>query len=260
MILFNGNPLSVTMFPDRTSQVWKLNDQILNTTNYAHITWHFENEGEFMHLAQLQALLQTKGFTTCLRLSYLPYARQDKAISNTSTFALNVFAHMLNALHFDEVIIMDPHSQDAIKMIYNSRAEYPVDTVLYLFDEYEHNLLCYPDKGALSKYTEIYKCSYMYGEKVRDQLTGHITSYEIKGQSVAGQKVLIVDDICDGGMTFILLAKDLLKAGAIEVNLFVTHGIFSKGLKPLFDSGINKIFTKDGEVSEVQGNLAYEKL
>jgi len=59
--------------------------------------------------------------------------------------------------------------------------------------------------------------------------------------------VLIVDDICDGGMTFKLLARDLLAAGAKEVHPYVTHGIFSKGLDTLKESGIGRFFTYKGE-------------
>jgi phosphoribosylpyrophosphate synthetase len=61
------------------------------------------------------------------------------------------------------------------------------------------------------------------------------------------KRVLIVDDICDGGKTFELLAKDLYNAGAEEVNLFVTHGLFSKGLIPLKLAGIKRIFTNKGQ-------------
>jgi ribose-phosphate pyrophosphokinase len=53
-------------------------------------------------------------------------------------------------------------------------------------------------------------------------------------------RCLIVDDICDGGATFVALARKLREAGAIEVSLFVTHGIFSKG-KDL--EGIDNIYT-----------------
>jgi ribose-phosphate pyrophosphokinase len=260
MIYINGTPLNVTLFPDNTSQVWKIPTLDIPDTNWVHIKWEYSHEGEFMQLAQLKALLDAKNFRCALRLKYLPYGRQDKNITNETTFALTVFAHLLNTLQFEEIIIHDPHSEVALKLIYNSRAVYPTETVLHLFDTYEHNILCYPDKGALSKYKDIYKCSYMYGEKVRDQLTGNITSYEIKGQSVKGMKVLIVDDICDGGMTFKLLAKDLLAAGAKEVNLFVTHGIFSKGLRTLKESGINRVFTQDGEVGEHQNQITYRRL
>ena len=65
---------------------------------------------------------------------------------------------------------------------------------------------------------------------------------------IKDQTILIVDDLCDGGMTFIKSAERLYELEAKEVHLYVSHGIFSKGLKPLTDSGIKRIFTKDGEV------------
>ena len=43
---------------------------------------------------------------------------------------------------------------------------------------------------------------------------------------------VIVDDLCDGGGTFIGIAKDLRERGARRVFLIVTHAIFSKGLEP----------------------------
>lgn len=258
MIYLNGTAINATRFPDNTTQVWKISESILERWNT--IKWEFSHEGEFLELAQLKNLIDSYGYKTKLFLKYLPYGRQDKNVANDVTFALHTFANLLNTLNFTEVTIVDPHSEIAIDLIDRSNAYYPTDLVLHLFDKYEHNLLCFPDKGAVTKYTKIYQCSYMYGEKVRDQSTGNITSYEIKGQPVRGQKVLIVDDICDGGMTFKILAKDLLAAGATEVNLFVTHGIFSKGLKTLIDSGIKHVFTQDGEASEHENKLTYRRL
>jgi ribose-phosphate pyrophosphokinase len=264
MILVNGVQLDVTRFHDNTTQVWKLPENLLTTTNFAHITWEFTQEGEFMHLAQLKALLDQNGFTTCLRINYLPYGRQDKDVANDRTFALLPFAKLLNVLKFDEVIIMDPHSTIALNLIDNSKAVYPIELINKIMMETDSAIVCYPDKGAVSKYTLQYPFEYLYGEKVRDQLTGNIISYEligsVSGADFYGKSVLIVDDICDGGMTFKLLAAELLKAGAAEVNLFVTHGIFSKGLKTLKESGINKVFTKDGEASEHQQQIHYRRL
>lgn len=257
MIKLNGIPVVPTMFPDKTSQVWKLPEQILQKTNYFHITWIFESEAEFMHLAQLKMLLdcETESKNT-LRIKYLPYGRQDKNVTNLSTFALRTFAHLLNSLDFDEVIIHDPHSEVALEAIKRSKAQYPRHELLQIFREIHPDVICYPDKGATEKYSkeynEFFGKPYIYGEKVRDQTTGNILSYKIRTEEYMapfGQNVLIVDDICDGGMTFILLAKELYKAGAKEVNLFVSHGLFTKGIQVLKDSGIKKIFTTDGEVS-----------
>lgn len=269
MILINGTPLNVTIFPDNTSQVWKIKTLEIPDTNFLHITWEYSHEGEFMQLAQLKQLIDEgigiPSFKTALRIKYLPYGRQDKEVSNSATFGLRTFANLLNSLNFDEVIIHDPHSELALLWINNSRAVYPQKLVEQIAQDMAgdtETLFCYPDKGALTKYTKVYELSfrrYVYGEKVRDQSTGNITSYKLVGD-VAGKNVLIVDDICDGGATFKLLAKDLLAAGAKEVNLFVTHGIFSRGLQTLFDSGIKRIFTQDGEASEVQQQIAYRRL
>ena len=42
-----------------------------------------------------------------------------------------------------------------------------------------------------------------------------------------------MDDICDGGATFVQLAKKLKEQGAESVSLFVTHMIACKGLQAL---------------------------
>lgn len=269
MIYLNGMPLDskyLTRFPDNTTQLWKLPDWILNETNYAHITWDYTHEGDLLALGQLKDLLDLYDFKTTLRIRYLPFARQDKPVSNTATFALRSFAKLLNVIAFDEVLILDPHSKVALDLINNSKAYYPVEEVMKIAFDLKADLFCYPDAGAVNKYTgggdiqqEIYDYPCIYGEKVRDQLTGNILSYNLVGEC-AGKNVLIVDDICDGGMTFKLLAKDLLAAGAKEVNLFVTHGIFSKGLRTLTDSKIKRVFTKDGEVGEHQNNITYRRL
>lgn len=267
MIYLNGMPLNVTMFPDNTSQVWKLDESLLSskeTRPLLEVRWEFSHEGEFMHLAQLKALIDGYGKDARLTLKYLPYGRQDKDIDNSATFALTAFAYLLNTLDFYETIIVDPHSLVALKLIHRSRAVYPITQLIKTVLETGAEVLCYPDKGAVTKYTKIEEMPfvnfpYIYGEKVRDQLTGNILNYALKGDP-SGKNILIMDDICDGGMTFKLLAKDLLAAGTTEVNLFVTHGIFSRGLRTLHESGIKRIFTQDGEASEVQNQITYRRL
>lgn len=267
MLYLNGTPLNVTRFPDGTSQVWKLPESTFES-NKAHVLWDFASEAEVMHLAQLQHLLTSKNrnIQTTLNIKYLPYARQDKPVANDATFALGTFLNILNSLNFHKIIVSDPHNFDAVRVNCQLEAVYPqqlVEQVAQLMDANgAFTIFCYPDKGALKKYSEVYKNSFrphIYGEKVRDQSTGNILSYQLVGDC-AGKNVLIVDDICDGGMTFILLAKDLLAAGAKEVNLFVTHGIFSKGLRPIKDAGIKRIFTQDGEASNYQDQIMYRRL
>lgn len=266
MIYVNGTPVNTTLFPDNTSQVWKVKQLEIPDTNWVHVKWEFSHEGEFMQLAQLKSLLDARGFRAALRISYLPYGRQDKEISNDATFALRTFNKYLNFMDWEEIVIVDPHSDVTQNYVRFVRAVYPVEQVMQVAFELKADLFCYPDAGAVKKYTgdgnvqkEIYDYPCTYGEKVRDQSTGNILSYKLTG-NVKGKRVLIVDDICDGGATFVLLTKELLAAGATDVNLFVSHGIFSRGLRPLLDSGIKRVFTKDGEVGEHQNNITYRRL
>lgn len=261
MIYLNGTPLPTTRFPDNTSQVWKIPEFLdLLKMNQAIVAWEYTHEAEFLEIAMLKDLLDSIHLRSHLYIKYLPYGRQDKEVSNEATFALRTFAKLLNTLDFASVIVMDPHSTIAIDLIKNSRAEYPFHQIYELIHSGYCDIACYPDKGARTKYTEVYSQMigdrHVYGEKVRDQLTGNILKYDlIGGDRVKGQKVLIIDDICDGGMTFKILAKDLLDAGATEVNLFVTHGIFSKGVRTLRDAGITHIFTQDGEAFHLKDSF-----
>jgi ribose-phosphate pyrophosphokinase len=249
MIFLNNLSVNITRFPDNTSQVWNLPEDLLSPGAHVEVRWEFSNESEFLQLAQLKTLLDHNNIKASLLLTYLPYGRQDKPVSNASTFALHTFAQLLNSLNFFEIVIIDPHSQVALNLIANSVAKYPLRKLAAILQKFESDLICYPDKGAREKYSKVYNLPqpYIYGEKVREQSTGNIISYRMVGEC-AGKSVMIVDDLCDGGATFRILAKELLTAGAREVNLFVTHGIFSKGIRTLFESGIKRIFTQDGEV------------
>ena len=63
---------------------------------------------------------------------------------------------------------------------------------------------------------------------------------------------LLADDICDGGGTFLGLARELeRKYGDVKKHLFCTHGIFSKGVKDLLGSYAT-IGTTDSYVGRVQ--------
>jgi ribose-phosphate pyrophosphokinase len=247
MFTINDVRVPVTVFPDGTSQIWKLPEEITQQS-LVSIFWKFESEAEVFQLVQLKTLLDSLSIDSDLVITYLPYGRQDKPVSNTQTFALTPFATILNSLKFPAITIMDPHSPMATNLIHNSVAIYPVRSVVEIAELNSIDLICYPDAGARGKYRSIYEgiAPYIYGDKIRDQLTGNITGYTVHGIA-EGKRVLIVDDICDGGATFKLLAKDLLGAGARSVVLFVTHGIFSKGLQTLRDSGITRIYDQNGE-------------
>ena len=180
-----------------------------------------------------------------LELKYFPYARQDRRCQTGEALSVKVFANLINSLEFCSVTVWDIHNEDTLTLIKNCIHTPQNLLAINLIEEY--NTLVAPDKGALPK-LKVYSESknIITGRKVRDPATGEITGTEVdilEGIDKS-QPILIVDDICDGGRTFIELAKVLRKEGFSKVDLYVTHGIFSKGLG-VFEGLVDNIFTTD---------------
>jgi ribose-phosphate pyrophosphokinase len=172
-----------------------------------------------------------------LAIPYFPYARQDRVCTPGDPISSNVVTRIINSLPVRQCIVFDPHNPKAISPYLNGCRI--IDNTKFIKKVIHHNqpdfLIC-PDYGALEKYQNIWGgmptviCS-----KTRDPATGKLSGFKIeRGHSLAGdgQTGLIVDDICDGGGTFLGIA-DLFPNN--ELLLAVSHGIFSRGLDILFE-------------------------
>jgi len=209
---------------------------------------------DFMLLAQLVDAVRhvTDVAISHLQLAWLPWARQDRHMVAGDSFALKVFANQLNTLNFDKVFILDPHS-DAAAAAINNCVAIPQEICLLQSETLRRAIaqgdlmLVAPDAGALKKIHNVAKAtgakSYAILTKERDVATGNLTGFALVAGEVAGKDLLIVDDLCDAGGTFIGSAQVLREAGARSVSLYVTHGIFSKGVDNLLNNGIDAIYT-----------------
>ena len=172
-------------------------------------------------------------------------------------FSLKTVARLINILGFDEVVACDPHSDVTAALVENIRVIPQVDLVVAHegVSRIIHSgvTVVAPDAGAAKKAFAVashYRLPLLTASKIRDVATGSITRTEMHdGTAVSGRRALIVDDICDGGRTFVELAKVLKASGAQRVYLYVTHGIFSQGLG-VFAGLIDGIFTTDTFLSE----------
>jgi ribose-phosphate pyrophosphokinase len=187
-----------------------------------------------------------------LFLPYLPYSRQDRPTSEDEPFSLEVIGDILNLQEYSKVYTLDAHSDVAygcVNNLVNIGPEWVIraaESIRSTNQSFKEKILVIPDQGAykrLSKLTHLFK-DHVITIKKRNEATGHLVIKEVVGD-VDDQDCLIVDDICDGGMTFTLLAKELFDRGAKSVELVVSHGIFSKGLQPLIQAGISRIYTTD---------------
>jgi ribose-phosphate pyrophosphokinase len=231
----------------------------------------FENKTTYILRADLRAsddvfdLLLTadalnQKFDNCelfIEIPYLPYARQDRVCAPGQAFSLKILAGLLGQIeNVKKVIVWDCHSPVGIELTgaENILAEDIIKTnpaLSALIVDLNSVVIC-PDKGAVHRTRDIVNAfekdfqpePIVYCEKVRDPATGQITHTDVKVESLKGRTAIITDDICDGGYTFIKVAEQLKTKGADKVVLFVTHGIFSKGLD-VFDGLIDHVFTTD---------------
>lgn len=185
-----------------------------------------------------------------VEIPYLPYARQDRVCAPGQAFSLEVIAKWLTDLKLEQLVTWDCHSQVGIDLTGAINVE-PAQIIAsdpaftqQLKDK--NSVLICPDKGALNRCQKIVDTlnlgSMVCCEKRRDPATGAIVRTEVLADDLSGKTAIITDDICDGGFTFIKIAEQLKALNAQRIILFVTHGIFSKGLD-VFDGLIDEIYT-----------------
>ena len=219
-----------------------------------------ESSQDLVKLGLIKEALPTDALVSIM-IPYFPYARQDRVMNPGEAHALRFVCKYLASLGFYKIFTHDIHSDVAFGMLPNlvnipryealkgpmkdGEFELPWEGA----DEYD--TIISPDGGALK---HVYQDAQSLGidhvvcaNKVRDVTTGDITHTEVGCdlKKIQGDKVIITDDICDGGRTFIELAKVLKEDYQVHsVDLYVTHGIFSKGLGAL-SVYVDRVITTD---------------
>ena len=172
-----------------------------------------------------------------LILPCFPAARQDRVMQKGEPLSVKVYAQLINTANFASVTILDPHSEVTSALLNNVRVISNHQFVQQCLLQCADYQLVAPDVGALKKAYQLAK--FLGGKEVlvcnkkRDTSTGKLSGFTVYADDLQGKTCVLVDDICDGGGTFIGLAKELKKKGAGHLILIVTHGIFSKGFEEL---------------------------
>ena len=208
---------------------------------------HLQSADDILELIMAtDAVRRRLGPKSTLRLicPYLPYARQDRVMNKGEAHGLRVMCDLINSLNFGVVEVWDVHSDVALALL-NNVMHYEQSTFVQTVPvDHKNLILVAPDAGAIKKTFKISKgrgIPMVRADKTRSVEDGSITGTVVYSEHVGTKNFLIVDDICDGGRTFIELAKELRKLTDGKVLLYVTHGIFSKGFEPFGDL-IDKIF------------------
>ncbi len=173
-------------------------------------------------------------------IPFFPFARDDRRNNDWDSFELQLAIDMVRRENLD-ITILDPHSDvsGVLKHIPQSAVVEKLRHTWISTTNYRNYLLgsdviCIPDIGASKKAgTWIDDNPYVQCLKHRDILTGKLSGFEVLTDDLKGADCFIMDDICDGGGTFLGLAQKLKEKGAGKLTLGVSHGLFTAGFEAL---------------------------
>lgn len=251
-LTLDGPALTRTVFP--AGETCFRVDESLSYSAEINIEMRFESNSDMFDLALLvdACRRQSEHCRIQLFMDYLPYARQDRVCVEGESLSVKVVADFINSLKFTAVYCKDIHSAVGVALIDNLQhiPQYEACRSIVDYCRPENTVLISPDAGAEKKTFDFAKnlgyTSIVRASKQRELSTGKITSTSLTDTLLCSQnkELLIVDDICDGGRTFIELAKTI-KADSFyngqKISLLVTHGIFSAGML-VFDGFIDHVY------------------
>jgi len=174
-------------------------------------------------------------------INYLYGARCDKD-SSGDYIVCNVAVKQVEwDAHNRETKYLAPHCDELIK---HENVIYYVPDCVNLDD---YDFIIFPDESAHRRYEEYTTVlegrQFTICEKHRDQESGKIISHNIPNLPENAKKVILLDDLVDGGASFISIANTL--PDDVKADLFVFHGVFSNnGLERLAER-FNTIFVSN---------------
>jgi len=189
------------------------------------------------NLMELLIMIQAAKLASAKRVTavvpWFPYSRQDKKSAPREPVTGKLVADFLQTAGVDRVLTMDLHAGQIQGFF-----QIPVDhmTALPLFAQYFRDRGIYgegvvsvsPDPGRAKmavRFSQMLEADFAIMHKTRP---GHDVAQvtEVTGR-VRGKKALMGDDIIATGGTLIAGARALKEAGAEEVYVFATHGLFA---------------------------------
>lgn len=183
---------------------------------------------------------------TQLTIPYYPYARQDRVCSTGEALSKEVFFKMITTACHCNFTSYDVHSHsDKVRSIGLISILNTIDPTFT-----KDTILIAPDAGSTVKVQNVadyYKLPMLQGYKIRDPKTGELSGFDIEdpNMDLSDKHLVILDDICDGGGTFVGLAAVIkAKLNPKSLSLYVTHGIFSRGFTAL-EEHFDMIYTTD---------------
>ena len=202
-------------------------------------------------LLVIDALKRSSAKTITAVIPYFGYARQDRKVAPRTSISAKVVANLITDAGATRVVTVDLHAGQIQGFF-----DMPVDNLYTapLFAKYikkklnKKKLICVsPDVGGVARTRDLakrIKADLAIIDK-RRPAPGKSEVMNILG-NVKDKTCIIVDDIIDSGGTIINAVNALIKNGANEVYVFISHGVLSgDAAKKIKNSKIKKLVVTD---------------
>lgn len=229
--LNKGENIKLTIFPDNQPHV---NVQGISEGDEVKVICSITDSNKLLQLLETaNALDNLFARKKVLVIPYLMAARYDRLMVHGDSIDLKVVADLINGCGFEKVYLYDVHSEVSLLLI-NNAVGITNEALVRMYDMPDAVLIC-PDAGAAKKVEKYFGWNPMlkdiiYSSKNRDLATGKISLEVLEPEACNNRNCVIIDDICDGGGTFLAIAEQVKPK---HLTLIVTHGIFSKGFDEL---------------------------
>ena len=180
----------------------------------------------------IDALKRSSAKNITAVIPYFGYARQDRKVVPRTSISAKLVSNLITKAGADRIVTVDLHAGQIQGFF-----DIPVDNLFAtpIFARHikrkikNKNLICVaPDVGGVERARAL-------GRKLdiglaiidkRRPAPGKSQVMNVIG-NVKGKTCIIVDDIIDSGGTIVNAADALIKRGAKEVHVYVTHGVLS---------------------------------
>lgn len=242
--------ISIHHFPDKESRV-TLPDVKVN-----HIIFYLSLDYPNNKLIELLLACKTARQQGCKRLSlvtpYLSYMRQDMSFNSGEVISQQVIGQWISEL-VDDVITVDPHlhriaSLDTVIPNTSSQTLTACPNLGEFVKSLNKNVhLLGPDEESLQwvkQVAEISGSSYSVATKQRHSDIDVII--QLPEHNYENQHIILIDDVISTGHTVAQTATELYKKGAEQVDVLVTHALFTNGaMETLLGANIKNIWSSD---------------
>lgn len=238
---------SISRFPDGEVQITL---EEINRKDFVVVKCRITNAEELFILIQVLDILDRQEVVYNLDILYLMGMRMDRVMDFNRPFTLKIIGDVLHNCKANKIGFTELHS-DRIHSLFaqdprfknSSRINHHVLFMNQIDNEEALNFVNYqivfPDEGAYLRYKDILPVGFRYGvsivcDKVRSIETGKILNVKVKNPAqLDGRPLLIIDDLCDAGGTFLAVADALREHTKVPLAICVIHMVNRRGIENL---------------------------